>query len=89
MSERRNEPRVAAKGKVRLRAEAAASPAVKGTLMDTSAGGFRARHDCFEFSSGQVVEFEHRLAEGRARIMWTRIIGNLVESGFLILPPAC
>jgi len=88
MSERREEPRFAAKGKVRLQAEAAGSRTVKGTLIDTSASGFRARHDCYELTSGQIVTFEHRWAAGRARIMWTRIIGNLVESGFLILPQA-
>jgi hypothetical protein len=87
MSERRKEPRFAAKGEVRLRAEAAAT-AVKGTVIDTSTHGFRARHDCHELASGQIVTFEHRLAAGRARIMWTRIIGDLVESGFLILPQA-
>jgi len=86
MLERREEPRVEATGAVRLRVEAAASPAVKGTVIDTSARGFRARHDCCDFASGQIVTFEHRLAAGRARIMWTRIIGDLVESGFLILP---
>jgi len=88
MLERRREPRFAAAGEVRLRAEAAASPAVKGTVIDTSARGFRARHDCHGLTSGQIVTFEHRLAAGRARIMWTRIVGDLVESGFLILPQA-
>jgi hypothetical protein len=82
------EPRFAAKGEVRLQAEAAASRAVKGTVIDTSTHGFRARHDSHDLTSGQIVTFEHRLAAGRARIMWTRIIGNVVESGFLILPPA-
>lgn len=86
MSERRKEPRLTGEGEVSLRAEAAGSTAVKGTVSDTSAQGFRARHNCFDLSSGQVVTFEHRLAAGRARIMWTRIVGDLVESGFLILP---
>ena len=87
MSERREEPRFAAKGEVRLRAEAAASRAVKGTVIDTSARGVRARHDCYDLTSGQIVTFEHRLEAGRARIMWTRIVGDVVESGFLILGP--
>ena len=87
MSERREEPRFPAKAEVRLRTEAAASPAVKGTVIDTSASGFRARHDCYDLTSGQIVTFEHRLAAGRARIVWTRIVGDVVESGFLILGP--
>jgi hypothetical protein len=86
MSERREEPRFRAKGEVRLRAEATTSPVVEGTLIDVSASGFRARHDCRDLYSGQIVSFEHRRAAGRARIMWTRIVGDLVEGGFLILP---
>ncbi|HEY3444628.1 MAG TPA: hypothetical protein VGK29_28010 [Paludibaculum sp.] len=35
--------------------------------------------------TGQDVEFEHSAARGRARVMWTRILGSNVESGFLIL----
>src|ERR1039458_10021667 len=46
------------KKKIRLRADAARSPAVKGNLIDTSARGVRARHDCDDLTSGQIVTFD-------------------------------
>ena len=70
---------------MRLRAEDSLAPAVKGTLVDVSPSGFRARHDSFNLRSGETVHFEHSGLTGRARIMWTLIVGDAVEAGFLIL----
>jgi hypothetical protein len=74
---------VAASGPVRL--EGAAT--VNGVLADTSAGGFRAQHNCPGLTPGQCVNFEYGRVSGRARVVWTRITPDRVESGFLILPP--
>jgi len=84
--ERRREPRFPARGPVRLRPEGLMSTAIKGRLLDLARSGFRARHACHTLFSGQVVEFRHARAQGRARVVWTRIIGDQIESGFFILP---
>jgi len=84
--ERRKEPRTPARGQIRLRTEDSLATAVTAALLDVSSSGFRARHDCHELATGATVSFVHGHTAGRARIMWTRILGNTVESGFLILP---
>ena len=62
------------------------SKEVRGTLLDRSAKGFRAQHDCAELTAGQVVRFRLGAASrGKAQVIWTRILGDRVESGFLIL----
>jgi hypothetical protein len=60
--------------------------AVKGDLLDVSAHGFRAVHHCRSLTSGQILTFEHAHDRGRARVVWTRIAGERVESGFCYLP---
>jgi hypothetical protein len=58
---------------------------VCGKVLDRSAGGFRAEHDCSQLTCGQIVEFRLMASRGLARVVWTRILGDRVESGFLIL----
>ena|SRR2546422_9867323 len=89
-AELRREPRRAANGEVRFSFREAGSKLpprhVLGRLMDRSSSGFRAQHDCPQLSTGQVVQF--RLPDtpkGKARVVWTRIMGDGVETGFLIL----
>ena len=55
-------------------------------LLDASAHGFRAIHNSPELASGQIVLFEHSDISGRARVIWTRIDGDQVQSGFYVLP---
>ena len=83
--ERRAEPRAAAHGGVHLRGDGLLEGRVEGRLLDTSGHGFRAVHNCPTLASGQVVTFEHSGAAGRARVMWTRIDGDQVQSGFYVL----
>ncbi|HUJ20903.1 MAG TPA: hypothetical protein VLX58_05235 [Bryobacteraceae bacterium] len=89
--EQRREPRWKAHGEIwfSLDEGAPAGPAPKevlGTLLDRSSSGFRAQHDCKELMSGQLVRFRMKPSSGgRARVMWTRIIDDRVESGFLIV----
>jgi len=47
--------------------------------MDVSPSGFRMAHDCASLRSGQLVEFAHPEAKGRARVMWNRILADGVE----------
>lgn len=58
---------------------------LQGSLLDTSRTGFRATHAYPELSAGIEVSFTHQGASGRARVIWTRILGEQAESGFLIL----
>jgi hypothetical protein len=89
--EQRRDVRLAAGGEIRFRLDDRGSdvPArdVEGRLLDRSAGGFRAEHDCRELGCGQIVRYRSKASgKGRARVVWTRILGDRVESGFLILP---
>ncbi len=58
---------------------------VTGRLVDYSKSGFRAVHNCTNLHAGQVVEFQHVVAFGKARVMWNRISNENVESGFLVI----
>jgi hypothetical protein len=59
---------------------------VDGILLDASPHGFRALHNCPTLVAGHNVLFEHSGQKGRARVVWTRIDGDQVQSGFYILP---
>jgi len=87
--EKRREPRASATGHIDLRPD---DPIVgdgfEGTLIDLSVGGFRARHKCPAFYPGLEVVFTHSRSKGRARVVWNRILGEEVESGFLVLSRA-
>jgi hypothetical protein len=87
-SDRRTEPRRPASGQVKLRPEGFATTSVPGQMMDVNSGGFRARHSFQTLVSGHIVDFVYGSLEGRARVVWTRIVSDHVESGFLILPRA-
>ncbi len=88
-AEKRREPRQPTSGQVAVNPE---DPMVgqgfEGTLVDVSAGGFRARHRCVGVYPGLVVQFSHSKARGEARVVWNRILGEDVESGFLVLSRA-
>jgi hypothetical protein len=58
---------------------------VSGRLVDVSSSGFRVRHGSRALATGQIVEFAYENAAGRARVAWTTILGEHVESGFLII----
>ena len=59
----------------------------RGTLLDESESGFRARHHCAELTAGQLVGIRLGGVESRARVAWTRVMGDVVESGFMMLAP--
>lgn len=83
--DRRSEPRYEDGRHIDLWLEASARATSSGVLLDRSAHGFRIRHTIKGLATGQTVHFEHPSLEGSARVVWTRIAGDHVESGFLIL----
>jgi hypothetical protein len=85
LEDRRTETRFPADEDVRLRPQGLMSPAIKGRLLDVAASGFRVQHESRSLVSGVTVHFDFPGVEGLAQVMWTRILGNSVESGFHIL----
>ncbi len=84
--DRRREERVPAEGDIRLFPDRFSEASVTGQLLDMSASGFRARHNCRTLSGGEVVRFVHASGAGSATVVWTRIVSDHVESGFLLVP---
>ena len=54
-------------------------------LRDVSTSGFRAVHHSPALSTGAEVRFTHHLSHGRARVMWSITLSDIIESGFLIV----
>lgn len=85
--ERRREPRRAAADEVLFQFGDVPKKQVRAKLVDRSASGFRAAHQSPELACGQLVEFRLGSSAKRvARVVWTRISGERVETGFFILP---
>jgi hypothetical protein len=84
VAEKRREARHRGQGSVLVRSENLGSRDIPGKLVDVSASGFRMAHHCAALTAGQYVEFAHLEAKGRARVVWTRILAERVESGFVI-----
>ena len=82
--EKRREARRAASGNVHVKFTDPEPLEFDGELIDVSTSGFRMTHECTALQSGQVVEFAHVEASGRARVMWNRILAGGVETGFLV-----
>jgi hypothetical protein len=82
---RRKEVRYNAEGDVKLRFDDPVQHEVSGSLLDYSKNGFRAAHKYSQLHTGQVVDFRHLIAQGKARVMWNRILEDRVETGFLVL----
>jgi hypothetical protein len=85
-ADRRAERRFKGRGPLKLIFADPSRQEVLGRLVDYSKSGFRAIHACVALHSGQVVEFQHPVAVGKARVMWNRISGDSVETGFLVIP---
>ncbi|HLJ16621.1 MAG TPA: hypothetical protein VKV15_19145 [Bryobacteraceae bacterium] len=83
--DQRREVRRPANGRVRMWVDEPLPIEIEGQLVDVSAGGFRAAHGCSSLGSGQLVRFRHNTSTGTARVIWTRIVGPCVETGFLVL----
>lgn len=86
MTDRRKEPRVPADEALQLFLDGTPA-AIEGRLVDTSRHGFRAVHGHLGLNSGCDVRFRDAEREGTARVMWNRVAGGVVETGFLVLGP--
>jgi hypothetical protein len=84
LDQRRGERR-AAEGSVSFVVAELDGISVSGQLLDLSESGFRASHNCPALQSGQIVCFEHPCGSGTARVVWNRMVGNMVESGFVVV----
>jgi hypothetical protein len=83
--ERRKEGRRPASGWIELLFEDPEPLLVTGELLESSRQGFRAAHDSSRLLPGAEVEFRSEDRLGRARVIWTRILGGRRTSGFLLL----
>jgi len=84
-ADRRSEHRHPADGHLKFSFDDPSRQEVTGRLLDYSKSGFRAAHTYAALPTGQVVDFQHVIAVGQARVMWNRIEADRVESGFLII----
>ena len=87
-AERRTEPRRPASGHVQICPGGFPAISIPGEMVDINGSGFRARHSFQALGSGSIVEFAYGGVQGRARVVWTRILTDHVKSEFLILSPA-
>jgi hypothetical protein len=83
--DRRAERRYKGHGQLKLYFEDPTHQEIVGRLVDYSNSGFRAVHPYAALHTGQVVEFRHAIADGKARVMWNRIADDHVETGFLVI----
>jgi hypothetical protein len=83
--EQRREARRPGHGRVQIQWSGPKPMDITGRLVDVSDNGFRMAHHCAALMSGQVVEFSHVEAKGQARVVWTRILAQEVETGFVVV----
>jgi hypothetical protein len=86
--ERRKEPRRPASGEVLLTINDPKPVLVRGQLRDLSESGFQVLHSLTSLRSGQEVLYSYSGGQGRARVMWTRVVPGSVSTGFLFLGPS-
>ena len=84
-ADRRSERRYKGQGSLKLSFDDPSPQEIIGQLMDYSTHGFRAMHEYTALHTGQVVDFRHDVADGKARVMWNRIAGDRVETGFFVI----
>lgn len=83
--ERRREKRAPGSGIVEIAISNPGPLTIQAALVETSASGFRASHDCQALEPGLAVSFTREDLSGRARVMWTHILNVRRTSGFLVL----
>ena len=85
MTERRSERGDGASGEVLLYIQEPLACRIPARLLDTSATGFRAAHHFAALSAGQEIRYRREGGQGRARVVWTRILPGHVETGFALI----
>jgi len=78
----RGEDREICQGQVRLHLD---DTEFHAELVDVSSNGFRARHSDPRLEPGREVRFQHRIFAGRAKVVWTALVGGQTQSGFQIV----
>jgi PilZ domain-containing protein len=81
--ELRSEDREIYRGDVHLTLDESGQFAAE--LVDVSSNGFRVRHSDPRLQPGREVRFQHRIFAGRAKVLWTALVGGQTQSGFQIL----
>jgi hypothetical protein len=84
VNERRREPRQVASGTIRLTTKSDEPLFFQGELVNVSESGFSVRHHQTRLHAGLEVHYVHSQGQGSARVMWTRILRERVESGFVL-----
>lgn len=82
--DRRREARSFSRGHVNL-SLADSNMESRAEMLDVSSNGFRLQHSFPDLQPGCEVRFQHRIFFGRARVMWTALVGGRTQSGFLIV----
>ena len=82
--DRRHEPRFKASGQVFLILEEPQSLAIPGRIIDQSDHGMRVEHMYAALNSGVLVQIDSGAGKYTARVVWTRIKDDGVESGFYL-----
>ena len=80
----RSERREAAEGEVIFHLAGTTGQQFRARLLDVSPHGFRAEHAIPTLSVGTELSFEHPGRSGKAVIVWNRIVGAGVQTGFFV-----
>ena len=83
--ERRRSQRTRIDGEVVLLFDDPDPVEVHGRLVDLSSEGLRVAHHHKALRTGQQVAFCHSFAQGSAQVVWTRVVGDDVDTGLLVL----
>jgi len=84
--DRRVHSRSATSGQISISFEDAIPYTIQATLVESSAGGFRAEHDSSALVPGLNVRYHRSGSAGNARVVWTHVQDGRRMSGFLLLP---
>jgi hypothetical protein len=84
MTEWRRRPRQSGRGEILLYVEQPLACRLPARLADSSQGGFRAVHHFAALTAGQEIRYRRNGCLGRARVIWTRVLPDHVETGFLL-----
>ena len=86
--EQRSESREHASGTISLRYRDVVPVVIDARLVDISPQGFRVEHRDRNLQSGQIVQFSAAHGEGEAQVVWTRQVGENLQSGLRLIEPS-
>jgi hypothetical protein len=83
--DRRKEPRRPAQGKISMVPIDSPETVIEGSLVDVSASGFRVACPSRSLRTGLEIMATYAGRRVRARIVWTRALGDRFEAGCVLL----